>query len=208
MRSVDSYKDLGVVVDCKLKFHQHVREVVGKAGGLMNQLLKSTVCRNRHFMVQLFVSHIRPIIDYCSCVWSVGYLGDGRLLEALQRRWTRQISGVEHLDYVSRLKEVGLYSVAGRSLRMDLIKVWKAFNFDVDLGLSAIFERAPYQNTRGHSLKLSIPICRSDVKRRFLGTRCVTEWNALSSQTVESSSLGVFKRLLDRELGDKLFKVL
>ena len=131
-----------------------------------------------------------------------------RLLEALQRRWTRQIAGIEHLDYVSRLKEIGLYSVAGRLLRIDLIKVWKAFNYEVDIGLSSIFDRAPYQNTRGHSLKLSIPVCHSEAKRRFLGARCVTEWNALSAQVVESNSLAVFKKLLDRELGNKLFAVL
>ena len=36
------------------------------------------------FMVSLFVSHIRPIMDFCSSVWNVGYLGDIRLLESVQ----------------------------------------------------------------------------------------------------------------------------
>ena len=85
---VSSYRDLGVVVDCSLRFHVHVNIVVGKAGGLMGDLLRSTVCRSKDFMVSLFVSHIRPLIDYCSCVWNVGYLADVRRLESLQRRWT------------------------------------------------------------------------------------------------------------------------
>ena len=46
------------IIDSNLRFHEHITVVVGKAGGLMNELLRSTVCRNRLFMVTLFVSHI------------------------------------------------------------------------------------------------------------------------------------------------------
>ena len=112
---------------------------------------------------------------------------------------------MRQLEYAERLKEAGLYSVAGRFLRMDLIKVWKAFHCEIDVGLRGIFETAQYAGTRGHSFKLSIPICHSEVKRRSLGVRCVSEWNALSPLTVESGSLEMFKRRLDRELGHKLF---
>ena len=71
-----------------------------------------------------------------------------------------------------------------------------------------VFKRARYGNTRGHILKLNIPICHSESKRRFLGARCVLEWNSLSNEAVEAGSLASFKRLLDRDLGSKLFSVL
>ena len=71
---VDHYRVLGVVVDAKLKFHHHVRSLVGKAGGMMGNLLRSTICLSEEFMFTLFVTHIRPNIDYCSTVWNVGYL--------------------------------------------------------------------------------------------------------------------------------------
>ena len=159
-------------------------------------------------MVQLFISHVRPILDYCSTVWNVGYMGDLRLLEAVQRRWTREIEGLGQLEYSERLKEAGLYSVAGRFLRMDLIKVWKAFHCEVDVGLRGIFEVAQYAGTRGHSFKLSIPVCHTEVRRRSLGVRCVSEWNALSPLTVESANVETFKRRLDCELGHELFATL
>ena len=76
---------VGVVVDVGLKFHHHVREVVGKASGLANNLLRSTICCSPHFMVSLLVMHIRPIMYYYSSVWNVGFLGDLRLLESVQR---------------------------------------------------------------------------------------------------------------------------
>ena len=116
-------KDLGVWVDNKLKFHHHVRVTVGKAGSLMSDLLCSTVCRDPEFMVTLCVSHIRPIMDYCSVVWNNSYLGNTRLLESVQRRWTREIVTVQHLSYTERLKSVGPYSIYGRMLRVEIVKI-------------------------------------------------------------------------------------
>ena len=45
----------------------------------------------------LFVSHIRPIMDFCFCVWNVIYVMDVKLLVSVQRRWTREVAGVDHL---------------------------------------------------------------------------------------------------------------
>ena len=44
----------------------------------------------------------------------------------------------------------GLYSIIGRRLlNIDLIQIWKAFNSDIDIGLSDIFEYARNTDTRG-----------------------------------------------------------
>ena len=58
LRLVQSHKDLGVTVDCTLKFHGHVDIIVNKANAFANQLLRATVNRSRDFMLTLFVSHI------------------------------------------------------------------------------------------------------------------------------------------------------
>ena len=82
---VECHRDSGVLIDRELKFHNHV-EVVRRAAGLSNSLLRSTVNRSPEFMVALFITHYRPILDYYSCVWNVGYVGDVILLESVQRR--------------------------------------------------------------------------------------------------------------------------
>jgi len=61
LNCVHSHKDLGVVVDSSLRFHDHARATAQKAGGLASNLLKSTVCRSPEFMVSLFIAHIRPL---------------------------------------------------------------------------------------------------------------------------------------------------
>ena len=73
-------------MDNQLRFHGHVRDIVRKAAGLASNLLRSTVNRNSEFMVTLFITHVRPFLDYCSCAWNVCYLGDLNLLESVQRQ--------------------------------------------------------------------------------------------------------------------------
>ena len=87
-----------------VKFHGHVQSVAHKAGGLAENLLKSTVCRTPRFMLLLLTTHIRPILEYCSCVWNTGYVQDIYLLERVQRRWTKHIDGMEGFSYGERLK--------------------------------------------------------------------------------------------------------
>ena len=207
LKYVESSRDLGVIMDNKLRFHSHVNLIVGKAGGLMNALFRTTVCRSVEFMTSLFVSNIRPLMDYCSPVWNVGFLMDVRKLESVQRRWSREVEGLREVEYTERLRRLGLFSIQGRLLRADLLKVWKIFHRNLDERLVGLFEMARERRTRGHQFKMSIPICRTEVKTRSFGVRCVEEWNALPSEIVMSSSLELFKSRIDCYLSEKFFMV-
>ena len=204
LESVDSYRDLGIMMDSSLKFHVHTRGVVGRAGAMMSELLRATICRDKDFMVTLFTSHIRPILEYCSPVFNVGWLGDIRLLESVQRRWTREVVGMSGLEYGERLRCLGLYSIYGRFLRQDIIKVYKILNGNND-SLKAMFERSGVDRTRGHRFKLVLPRCRSELFRRSFFVRSVGHWNKLPNALVESDSLFSFKRGLDLHLGERLY---
>ena len=93
-------------------------------------------------MVALFVTHIRPILDYCSCVWNVGYVGDVTLLESVQRRWTKKIDGMSNLSYGERLRSLKLFSIKGRLLCSDLIKYWRIVCDLAGFDLSVLFQRS------------------------------------------------------------------
>ena len=73
------------------------------------------------------------------------------------------------------------------------------------MGLEDLFERARSERTRGHRYKLSIPVCRSEMRRRGFGVRCVETWNSLPVSLVDVSDVVAFKQGLDNFLGSSLF---
>ena len=203
--SVNSHMDLGVLVDTSFKFHDHIRSVVRKAGGLAHNFLKSFVCRKPDFMLFLLTTHIRPIIEYCSCLWNTGYRGDLELLESVQRRWTKQIESLEELEYRDRLRALNLYSVQGRLIRADLIQYWKVFHGKSHILAEDLFQLAPRCGTRGHCFKIFMPTAQTDVRKRFFNVRCIPIWNSLPQHVVTAPTLPRFKKLLAEALGDTLF---
>lgn len=104
-------------------------------------------------MVQVFTTHIRPIIDFVSVLWNTGYVGDLQLLESVQRRWTKEINGLSNFSYTERLSSLNLHSIKGRLLRADLVMVWKILNGHCP-HLAHLFTSVGIDRTRGHSKKL------------------------------------------------------
>ena len=148
---------------------------------------------------------MRPILGYCSCLWNIGYIGDSRLLESLQKKWTKQVNGLSNLDYGTRLQRLGLFSIRGSLLRSDLIKCWKVFHGYQDVWLFSIFVLAPRVGTREHQSKLSVPACSTELQRRFFTVRSVYAWNSLPAKVVESTFIDAFKRALALALGGQLY---
>ena len=62
-------KFLGVVIDQKLSWHEHInytQKKIAKGLAIMN---KSKRCLSKKSMVQLYQSYINPYLIYCSEVW-------------------------------------------------------------------------------------------------------------------------------------------
>ena len=205
IKFVSVQSDLGVSVDRNLKFHAHVNKTVGMVGSLMTNMMTCTLCRSKDFMLNLYVSHIRPKIDYACAVWNLGYIGDSKSLERLQRRWTRGIMGFEGLPYSERLRQLDLYSVKGRLLRYDLILVWKIVNGECGIKFDELFTYHAYLGTRGHAHKLKVNKSNLDIRKKFFSQRVVSPWNSLKASTVSATSLPAFKRALHTDLGQKLY---
>ena len=203
--SVESHVDLGVTVDCHLKFHEHARSVVHKASGLAQSFLRSTVCRSREFMLFLLITHLRPVLEYGSCVWNTGYLEDLRTLENVQRRWTKQIEGLSTLSYADRLRSLNLYSCQGRLMRADLIQCWKIFNGKSCITPVDLFCLPPQARTRGHCHRIFPTCTRSDVRKRFFTVRCIAAWNSLPAEAVCAPDVTSFKGMLEAHARERLF---
>ena len=204
MKFAACHKDLGVRIDRNLKFHGPIRKTANTCNGMTTNMLSSTLCREPSFILPVYKSLIRPKLEYGSPVWNLGYKGCLRALERVQRRWTRQVRGLEELPYSERLRRLDLFSVQGRLLRADLILTWKIFEGKCGINPAQVFQ-LDASSRRGHSRKLFLPRVVREVRKRFFSIRVVHPWNALAEETVVSSSINKFKNLLCRDLGQQLF---
>ena len=200
-----SHCDLGVIVDDRLKFHDHIASVAHKAFGLCHSFLKSTVCRSPDFMLFLLKTHVRPLIEYASCVWNTGYKDDLLKLERVQRMWTRNIDNLQNVIYGDRLRALGLYSVQGRLLRADLIQYWKIFNDVSCIKPETFFASPPRVGTRGHRFKIHVPHISLDVRKRSFSNRSVPIWNSLPENVVTAPTLASFKTALEIAIPNDLY---
>ena len=102
---------------------------------------------------------------------------------------------------------VGLYSVYGRLMRADLIKCWKIFHSEGDIGLFNFFTIVVDRRTQGHSLNIVLPRCDLELKK-FFHVRVIQRWNDLPEYVVTQASLLSFKRKLGVEIESILYTVL
>jgi len=78
------------------------------------------------------------------------------------------------------------------------------------MGMSSVpfadlFELDTGSKTRGHTAKLRKHHCRLDLRQRFFSERVISRWNRLDQQTIDSTSVNIFKnnlsRLRDSQMG-------
>lgn len=68
---------------------------------------------------------MRAHLELCIQIWSPWHKKNIDVLERVQRRPTKMISGLELLSYQDRLQETGLFGVEKRRLRRDLIAAFR-----------------------------------------------------------------------------------
>ena len=120
-------------------------------------------------------------------------------LEAVQRRFTRLILGMRGLSYQERINSLGLYSLAFRRVRGDLIQTYKILR-RLDRVDGEKFSPVGESRTRVHRYKIKGQSFKTEVRRNFLSQRVVNLRNYPFQRVVEVGSLQVFKVEVDKYL--------
>ncbi|XP_055522955.1 uncharacterized protein LOC129717137 [Wyeomyia smithii] len=90
LQRVDHVKDLGIILDTKITFKQHVSFIIAKASRQLGLIIRMTRdFRNIHCLVSLYNSLVRSCLEYCCPVWVPYYNNSIHRIESIQRRFTR-----------------------------------------------------------------------------------------------------------------------
>ena len=70
LEEVSLEKDLGVYVDNKLTFHEHINMIVKKANGLVSLIRRTFVHLDQSMFKYLFTTIVRPHLEYAAPIWN------------------------------------------------------------------------------------------------------------------------------------------
>jgi len=195
-------KDLGVIIDQNLKFHQHAAAAAAKANRILGLISKCFEHLDVDTLPLLYKTLVRPSLEYANAIWGPHYITDQKLLERVQRRATKLVPSLKDLPYAERLSHLQLPSLCYRRKRGDMILVYQMLNGLLNIDSSFFFSSTVYHSTRGHKFKLSKQHFHKNIRSHALSIRVINDWNSLPDYIVNASSLTLFKQLLDEHWTD------
>ena len=139
----------------------------------------------------MYITHLRPLLEYNPQFWSPYYLQDIDKVEKVQRRFNKCLLGLRNIGYAQRLKALRIPSLEEQIIFQDLFLPYKrartTLNVDTDLFTFA------KNNLRGHSLKLWVTHSNLNCRKYFFVNRTLQTWNKLDANVVEGECINVFK---------------
>ena len=143
------------------------------------------------FKFQLYVSHVRSILEYCSPLWSPTNVKDILLLERVQRHASKYIlNNYSDMSYAERCIKLFILPLCFR--REIIVLFYKYLHNYVDYDFSSYFELVG----SSHSLRssnegplLKLPRVKTIALQVSYFYRIVRLWNSLPRHIREASSV-------------------
>jgi len=115
-------RDLGIIVDSKLSFSDHISEKVNKAYSILGIIKRNFQHVNKVAFVLLYKTLVRSHLEYADTVLSPYKQYLMEVVEKVQKRATKLVHECKHLPYTARLKYLKLPTLKHRRQRGDMVE--------------------------------------------------------------------------------------
>ena len=200
IKDVEQCVDLGVTRTPDFRYKAHIDAICLRAARLSGMANKLFSAKSSQFLMKLFITYIRPAVEYASVVWQPRETGAVMQLERVQRCFTRRLFGHQAPSYEERLSLLGVPSLETRRHVTDLIFLFKAIRnlMDMDANLCGI--QLLSSNSRGNGINLCVRGASANYIAKSLCYRAAKLWNDLPADLKTAKSLPVFKSKLQTHM--------
>ncbi len=194
---VEHHKHLGLTFSNNGKWHTHIHNIMVSSSrvlGIMKKL-KFQLCRQS--LNQIYVSYMRPILEYASVVWDNCAEYEKEQLEKIQNEAARIVTGLTRsVSLVNLRQEIGWQLLSDRRHLQKLSVMYKADNNQLPSYLTNLIP--PQVNTGTHyNLRnqndIITPATRIEIFKSSFVPSTVQLWNGLDPALRNLDSLSQFK---------------
>ena len=194
---VDMHKHLGVILSNDGSWHNHINIIKEKAWKRINLMRKLKYKLDRKSLEVMYVSFIRPILEYANVIWDNCTAYEKDDLEKIQIEAARIVTGCTKLVSLRDLyNETKWDTLDTRRTNQKLLLMYKMSNNSTPEYMSSLVPRLVNETTR-YSLRNANNIrpvqTRTQLYSNSFLPSVITEWNKLSEDVRASPSLSSFK---------------
>ena len=182
INEVNKTKFLGVIIDKKLTWKEHISYLSSKISSGIGMIIKAKKRLNKDALVTLYYSFIYPYMTYCNHVWGTACITYLNKIIILQKKAIRIVCNVNRRTPTDPLfrelkiipfLDVNIYSIAIFMFRYVNGSLPKPF-----VGYFTTNANINSYNTR-QTLHFHLPNVRSDLGKQNIKYRGATIWNRL-----------------------------
>ena len=194
IKKTEKIKLLGVTIDSKLNFSDHISLISKKASQRIGVLMRLRNLIPTKAKLILYKSAVLPYLTYCHLVWHFCRSSDSRKLERLQERGLRAFYRDKNASYDNLLNRAELPTLKNRRLQDICILMYKVKHKLCPTYICNIFN---YHNSSYNLRQSDFSIPRFNTvtygkhSLRYLGPKL---WCKLSTEIRSSKSLKEFKK--------------
>ena len=202
VKDVEAHKHLGLTLQTNGKWTNQIKETTTRANKRL-EVLKSLRFRlDRRSLEKLYLSYIRPILEYGDIVWDNCLQQEKENLETLQIEAARVVTGARKRTRRQLLyRDTQWETLAERRnnhklLMFHKMKHNKCSELLINLIPPQVRERNPYRTRNAENL--TIPRCNTKIFKESFIPATTTKWNELEDTFKEIDSTSAFKSKLQK----------
>ena len=179
-----------------MTWDDNIEKSVAKARGCIAWVKRNVISRDINVMKNIYVSLIRPHLEYCVQLWSPApRYGNWNIIDSIediQRTYTRLIDGIGLMTYKDRLNQLNLTTLLERRARGDIIEAYRIISGIANYG-NNLFR----MSRSGMNILIDGCFKTNSNASYFFSRRVAGYWNKIPAHVKTAPSVNIFKNRLE-----------